>query len=123
LLNSRAFTRAPALAHFDYEKEIVLETVAARYVSTGVLSQYDHHGILHPVPSCSKKHSAAEENYEIYDQELGAIVKCLKQWRPECEGSPHPIKILTRLQELAIFHDFEAAEPEVHKVVQIFLLL
>jgi hypothetical protein len=31
----------------------------------------------------------------MYDQGLGAIVKSLEQWRPECEGSAHPINILT----------------------------
>jgi hypothetical protein len=76
-----AFKTAPVLAHFDYEKKIVLETDASSYVSAGVLSQYDDHGILHPVAFFSKKHSPAEENYEIYDQELGAIVKGLcKSW-------------------------------------------
>jgi hypothetical protein len=44
---------------------------------------------------CAKQHTPAEENYTIYDQELGAIAKCLEQWRPECEGSVHPIEILT----------------------------
>jgi hypothetical protein len=34
-----AFTTAPVLAHFDYTKEIVLETEASSYVSTGFLSQ------------------------------------------------------------------------------------
>ena len=98
-----AFTTAPVLAHFDYEKEIVLETDASSYVSAGVLSQYDNQGILHPVAFFSKKHIPAEENYEIYDQELGAIVKSLEQWRPECEGSAHPIKILTDHKNLEYF--------------------
>jgi hypothetical protein len=74
-----AFTMAPVLAHFNYEKEIVLETDASSYVSAVVLSQYDDQGILHPVAFISKKHTPAEENYKIYDQELGAIVKSLEQ--------------------------------------------
>ena len=90
-----AFTTAPVLAHFDYEKEILLETDDSSYKSVGVLSQYDNQGVLHPVAFFSKKHLPAEENYEIYNQESGAIVKSLEQWRPECEGSAHPIKILT----------------------------
>jgi hypothetical protein len=98
-----AFTMAPVLAHFNYEKEIVLETDASSYVSTGVLSQYDDHGVLHPVAFFSKKHLPAEENYRIYDQELGAIVKSLEQWRPECEASAHLIKILTDHKNLEYF--------------------
>jgi hypothetical protein len=40
-----AFTTAPVLAHFDTEKEIVLETDALTYISAGVLSQYDNQGV------------------------------------------------------------------------------
>jgi hypothetical protein len=74
-----AFTTVPVLVHFDFEKEIVLETDASSYVAAGVLSQYDDQGILHPVAFFSKKHTPAEENYAIYDHELGAIVKSLEQ--------------------------------------------
>jgi hypothetical protein len=91
------------LVHFDYEKEIVLETDASSYVSAGVLSQYDDQGVLHPVAIFSKNHSPAAENYKIYDQDSGAIVKSLEQWRPECEGSVHPIKILTDHKNLEYF--------------------
>jgi hypothetical protein len=45
----------------------------------------------------------AKENYEIYDLELGAIVKYPEQWRPECKGSAHPIKILTDHMNLEYF--------------------
>jgi hypothetical protein len=67
------------LPNFDYEKEIVLETDASSYVSAGIFSQYDDLGVLHPVAFFSKKHLPAKENYKIYDQELGAIVKSLEQ--------------------------------------------
>jgi hypothetical protein len=70
---------APVLAQFSFEKEIALEIDASSYVSVGVLSQYDDQGILHPVAFFSKKHTPAKENYEIYNQELGAIVKSLEQ--------------------------------------------
>jgi len=69
-----AFTSAPILRHFDWESPIVIETDASDFVSTGVLSQPDENGILHPVAFFSKKHSLAECNYEIYDKELLAIV-------------------------------------------------
>jgi hypothetical protein len=90
-----AFTTAPVLAHFNFEKEIGMETDGSSYVSAGVLSLYNDQVVLHPVAFFSKKQTLAEDNYEIYDQELGAIVKSLEQWRPECEGSAHPIIILT----------------------------
>ena len=46
----RAFTKAPVLAPFDLEKEIILETDASNYVSAGVLSQYGD-SLLHALQS------------------------------------------------------------------------
>jgi hypothetical protein len=43
------FRSAPALAQFDPDRDIIVETDASDYVSTAVLSQYDNDGILHLV--------------------------------------------------------------------------
>ncbi|KAF4311370.1 hypothetical protein GTA08_BOTSDO13164 [Botryosphaeria dothidea] len=51
----------------------------SRYCTGGILSQYDDNGVLRPVAYFSKKNSPAECNYEIYDKELLAIIKCLQQ--------------------------------------------
>ena len=98
-----AFTRAPILHHFDYEKDITVETDASDYVSAAVLCQPDELGILHPVGFFSKKHSAAECNYEIYDKELLAIVRAFEEWRPELEGAKTTIKVLTDHRNLEYF--------------------
>jgi hypothetical protein len=58
---------------------------------------------VHPVAFFSKNHLPAEENYEIYNEEYGAMVKNLAQWRPESEGSAHPIMILTDDKNLEYF--------------------
>jgi hypothetical protein len=80
-----AFTSAPILRHFDFDREIVVETDASDYVSAGVLSQYGDDDLLHPVAFFSKKHSPAECNYEIYDKELMAIIRCFEEWRAELQ--------------------------------------
>jgi transposase InsO family protein len=98
-----AFTTAPILRHFDYDREIVVETDASDYVSAGILSQYDDEDILHPVAFYSKKHSPAECNYEIYDKELLAIVRAFEEWRPHLEGSSHPIQVLSDHKNLEYF--------------------
>jgi hypothetical protein len=48
-------------------------------MSGGVLSQYDKEGILRPIAFFSKKHSAVKCNYEIYNKELLAIIRYLKE--------------------------------------------
>jgi len=102
-LLKKAFTSAPILRHFDYDREIIVETDASDYVSAGIISQYDNEGILHPVTFYSKKHSPAECNYEIYDKELLAIVRAFEEWRPHLEGSRHPIQVLSDHKNLEYF--------------------
>ena len=69
-----AFTSAPVLAHFNPDLECIVETNASDYVSAGILSQEGPDKILRPVAYFSRKHSPAECNYKIYDQELLAII-------------------------------------------------
>ena len=58
----KAFTSAPVLARFDDDRNAIVKTDAFNFVSTGVLSQYDDQGILHPVTFISKNHGPAECN-------------------------------------------------------------
>jgi len=53
-----AFTTAPVLQLFDFEKPCVVETDASDFVSAGVLSQPNPDGVLHPVAFLSKKHTS-----------------------------------------------------------------
>jgi RNase H-like domain found in reverse transcriptase/Reverse transcriptase (RNA-dependent DNA polymerase)/Integrase zinc binding domain len=98
-----AFITAPVLAMFDYDRRTVLETDASDWASGGVLSQYDDTGILRPVAYFSSKHSSTECNYEIYDKELLAIIKCLEEWRPELQGTQESFEILTDHKNLEYF--------------------
>ena len=97
------FILAPILTHFDAEREIIIETDTSDYVFAGIMSQYDDNGVLHPVAYFSKKHSPAEYNYEIYDKELMAIIRCFEEWRPELESTPHPIRVLSDYKNLEYF--------------------
>ncbi|KAK7570621.1 hypothetical protein V3481_007378 [Fusarium oxysporum f. sp. vasinfectum] len=99
----KAFTSAPILRPFDWTRDVILETDASDYISAGVLSQPDDEGRLHPVAFFSKKHTATECNYEIYDKELMAIIRCFEEWRPELEGAPSPIKVITDHKNLEYF--------------------
>jgi hypothetical protein len=98
-----AFASAPILQRFDFDKDIVVETDASDYVSAGVLSQVGDDGLLHPVAFFSKKHSPAECNYEIYDKELMAIIRCFEEWRAELQSSINPIKVLSDHKNLEYF--------------------
>ena len=99
-LLKKRFTTAPILAHFDFEKECILETDSSDNVSAGILSQYGDDGLLHPVAFFSRKHSPQEINYEIYDKELLAIIKSFEKWRPMLEEAGLLVKILTNHRNL-----------------------
>ena len=86
---------APILAHFDSSKEAVLEVDSSDFVTGGILSQVGDDGLLHPVAFFSKRMIAAECNYEIYDKELLAIIRCLEEWRPELEFTSIPLQIFS----------------------------
>jgi hypothetical protein len=90
-----AVTPAPALRHFDYEREVIIETEASEDDSAGVLSQRDDGGVIHPVPYNSKNHSPAECNYDIYHKELMAIIEALEEWSTEWEGAAYPLQLIT----------------------------
>ncbi|KAM0708516.1 hypothetical protein Q7P35_005168 [Cladosporium inversicolor] len=81
------FTSAPILAHYDPDCETWMETDASNYVVAGVLSQMhlgpDGKDLLRPVAYFSKRMVLAECNYDTYDKELLAIVRCFEEWRPE----------------------------------------
>jgi len=98
-----AFATAPALSHYDHEREVIIVTVASDYVSAGVLSQRDDEGVLHPVANFSKKHSPAECNYDIYDKELMVNTEALEEWRPECDGAAYPLQLITDHKNLECF--------------------
>ena len=98
-----AFSVAPVLALFDYDKKTVLETDASDWASGGILSQYDDEGRLRPVAYFSSRHTAQECNYEIYDKELLAIIKCMEEWRPELQGTQDPVEIVTDHKNLEYF--------------------
>jgi hypothetical protein len=79
----KMFTSAPALVRFDRERETVMETDSSGWCIGGALMQYDEQGLLRPCAFFSKKNSPAECNYEIYDKEMLAIIRCLEAWDPE----------------------------------------
>lgn len=82
----KASAAAPTLAMFDPKKPIQIETDASDRAIGACLTQLIN-GNRHPIAYFSRKMSPAEQNYEIYDKELLAIVAALRHWRVYCEGA------------------------------------
>lgn len=96
------FINAPILAHFEEDRETVVEADASGWATGAVLSQYGPDRQLRPCAYLSQKLSPAESNYEIHDKELLAIIRALREWRPELKMVPR-FTIVTDHKNLRYF--------------------
>lgn len=97
------FTKEPILHSFDEEKESIVESDASDTCTGATHLQRDDQGRLHPVAYYSEKMSPAEQNYNIYEKELMAIVKALKHWKIYLQGAKFPVIIHTDHMNLRTF--------------------
>jgi Reverse transcriptase (RNA-dependent DNA polymerase)/RNase H-like domain found in reverse transcriptase/Integrase zinc binding domain len=82
----KIFVTEPTLAQFDFDKETRVEADSSGWCIGGTLLQPNSDGLFLPCAFFSKKLSPAECNYEIYDKEMLAIVRCLEEWESELKG-------------------------------------
>ena len=92
----------PVLAQLDFNKQFFLQTDASAYgVGTILLQEGDHHATasqkskLHPIAYYSATFTPTEQNYDIYERELLAIMKSLTHWRHYLGWTKHLFTILT----------------------------
>ena len=74
------FLTKPVLHLPDISKPFTIATDASKYMSGGVLLQTDSNGEWHPCSYLSQSFRSAEQNYNIYNRELLAIIHGLKAW-------------------------------------------
>ena len=79
----------------ELDKLFELEVDASGFAVGAVLLQRGEDNKQHPIGYYSATLIEAERNYDIYDLELLAIVKALRNWRPFLAGSPHIITVHT----------------------------
>ena len=101
----RRFTEEPVLIMPDQTKPFQIECDASKYASGAVLTQNNGNGNRHPCAFISKTFSETERNYEIYDHELLAIIRALKEWRHYIQGSPHTTLILSDHKNLTYYRE------------------
>ena len=72
------FTKGLILTMFDLVKKIMVEIDANKIVLGSILNQSDEKKRLYPIIFYSRKFTAPELNYDIYNKELLAIVDSFK---------------------------------------------
>jgi hypothetical protein len=87
-------TSAPVLVLPDDNLPFRLEADGSSIATGGVLSQQNvDNNAWHPVAFLSKVLNPVEQNYEIHDTEMLAIIRGLEEWRYYLEGARHPVEI------------------------------
>ncbi|HEX3418956.1 MAG TPA: RNase H-like domain-containing protein, partial [Stellaceae bacterium] len=99
----RAFEQGPILLLPDPAKQYHLETDASKRALGAVLRQHGPDGQLHPVAYLSHTLSPTEQNYQVYDRELLAIVTALKTWKYLLCGTTQPVMIRTDHKNLTYY--------------------
>jgi len=96
---------APVLSQLNFEKKFYLQVDTLGFGVGAVLSQKGEHTtptllkwqkpVLHPVAYYSATFTPTEQNYDIYERELLAVMKSLQHWCPYLGWTKEPFTILT----------------------------
>lgn len=85
---------ASILAHFDNERELVLETDASGESLGAVLHQIAKDGRYHVVAYASRSLLKAEKNYSVSEQEIVAVVRAVEKFDTYVSG-PKIFEVIT----------------------------
>ena len=99
----KIFCMQPVLKMPDPSAPFSIATDASKHATGGVLMQQDTNGDWKPCAFLSQSLNPAERNYDIYDRELLAVIRALKEWRHYLHGSPYPVKVQTDHKNLTYF--------------------
>ena len=100
-----AFQDNIVLRIFDPDLPTRVKCDSSGWACGGVVEQHAKNNKWYPTAFFSKKHTPAESNYDIYDQELMAIVKAFEEFRPELMSiNPEtPIHVISDHKNLQTF--------------------
>ena len=97
-------TSQPVLSLLRKEEKFRVETDVSGHAIGRVLSQ-EQDGKWKPIAFLSRTMQAAEQNYEIYDKELLAIVEALAKWRQYLLDAAEPFEVWMDHKNLKYFRE------------------
>jgi hypothetical protein len=81
----QACVKPPVLVSFRSNEPLRFETDASD-LAIGMCAKQERDGKWHPIAYHSRKFTSAEENYDVHDKELLAIIVALEHWRVYAES-------------------------------------
>jgi hypothetical protein len=97
------FMKTPMLAMPNLDLPIRIECDTSDFAYGAILSQLMEDNLWHPVAYISKSFNPTEQNYDVHDKELYAIVHALEAWRYYLEGCKYQTEIWTDHKNLEYF--------------------
>ena len=114
-------TSSPVLRFPDLSKPFFMQTDASKLGTGTVLLQKDDTGVSHPCAYLSQALVGAEQNYQVYDLELLAVIRALKAWRPYLISPSELTIFYTDHQNITYFcqpQDLTARQMRWHSILQ-----
>ncbi|KAF8643278.1 hypothetical protein AX16_009113 [Volvariella volvacea WC 439] len=105
------FLSKPILIPPNPEKPFLIETDTSKVATGGVLKQQDSNGDWHPVAYLSQALDPMQTNYQIYDQELLAIIQALQVWRHHVLGNRYTTTVYCDHQNLTYYREPQKLSP------------
>jgi len=97
-------TTTPVLVSLQESDPFRIKADSSDFATGAVLSQQSTmDGKWHPVAFYSKSLSSVEQNYEIHNKKMLAIIHALEEWRYFLEGATHLVEIWTDHKNLEYF--------------------
>ena len=94
----------PILMFPDDSRPFRVEVDSSDFATGAILSQQSRtDDKWHPVAYYSKSLNAVEQNYEIHDKEMLAIIQALEDWCHFLEDAQHKFEIWTDHKNLEYF--------------------
>jgi len=94
------FTTEPILAISDIDRKMRVEADASDYATGGALLTKCEDGKWRLVAFISKSLNTMEQNYEIHNKNILAVIRCLEAWRHYLEGVKLEFEIWTDYKNL-----------------------
>ena len=100
----QAVTSKPVLLFPDDNSPFHVEADSSDFTTRAILSQQSRgDGKWHPVALYSKSLNTVEQNYEIHDKEMLAIIWSFEKWQHFLEGARHKFEVWTDHKNLEYF--------------------
>ena len=118
-------TSSPVLQLPDLSKPFSMQTNTSKLGTSTVLLQKDDAGVPHLCAYLSQALVGAEQNYQVYDLELLAVIRALKAWRPYLVSPTEPTIFYTDHQNITYFQqpqDLTAHQMRWHSILQEYLV-